>query len=484
MGTNHVDNSARLCHAASTVAMRRDARLRRHDLLVHRLAGHATSSCSSARTRQQPAGDDEVPLPRAPAGPESPSSTPTSSRGCARYWVPSVPESALFGTRFADDWFAVDTGGDLAFLNGVLKVLVEMDWLDQEFVARTTVGFEGVEARAARAEWSVLERESGASRAEISRFARMLAQARNAVLVWSMGLTQHAHGVPTIQALLNVGLARGCVGREKTGLMPIRGHSGVQGGAEVGCAPSLDDAQRRASRRPGGSRCRPSPGLTAVRDDGRRVRRRARRRSGSWAATSSRRCPTRPRSRAPCAAWRTRIHQDIVLTSMMLVPPEGRGRALPGHHALRVARRRDRDVHRAPHHLLPGDRRAPHRLGQAGVGGVRRGGGARAAGSRGPVRLRSSQQIRDEIARTIPLYAGIETLGRPGRPVPVGRHAACSPTAASRRRTARRISRWSSRPSGRARTARSTSPPAAASSSTRWCSTRSTRSPAPRATTC
>jgi anaerobic selenocysteine-containing dehydrogenase len=41
--------------------------------------------------------------------------------GLRRYWVPSVPESAVFGTKLADDWFAVDTGGDLAFLNGVLK---------------------------------------------------------------------------------------------------------------------------------------------------------------------------------------------------------------------------------------------------------------------------------------------------------------------------------------------------------------------------
>ena len=52
-----------------------------------------------------------------------------------------------------------------------------------------------------------------------------------------MGLTQHAHGVDTIRALLNVALARGLVGRPHRGLMPIRGHSGVQGGAEVGCTP-------------------------------------------------------------------------------------------------------------------------------------------------------------------------------------------------------------------------------------------------------
>src|SRR4029079_4669342 len=84
---------------------------------------------------------------------------------------------------------------------------------------------------------------SGAPRAEMERCARLLAQSRRGILVWSMGLTQHAHGVPTIQALINVGLARGWVGRPGTGLMPIRGHSGVQGGAEVGCAPGLAEAE-------------------------------------------------------------------------------------------------------------------------------------------------------------------------------------------------------------------------------------------------
>src|SRR5207237_2412756 len=83
-----------------------------------------------------------------------------------------------------------------------------------------------------------LSRLSGTSVQEMLRFARMIGEAKNAVFVWSMGLTQHRHGSDTIRALLNLGLARGFVGREKCGLMPIRGHSGVQGGAEVGCIPN------------------------------------------------------------------------------------------------------------------------------------------------------------------------------------------------------------------------------------------------------
>jgi predicted molibdopterin-dependent oxidoreductase YjgC len=62
----------------------------------------------------------------------------------------------------------------------------------------------------------------------------MLGEAKRAILVWSMGITQHVCGEDNVRAIVNLALARGFVGREGCGLMPIRGHSGVQGGAEMG----------------------------------------------------------------------------------------------------------------------------------------------------------------------------------------------------------------------------------------------------------
>ncbi len=87
----------------------------------------------------------------------------------------------------------------------------------------------------AEREWSELEAAAGASREEMLEFARMLGEARRGVLVWSMGVTQHGRGEDNVRAIVNLALARGWVGREGCGLMPIRGHSGVQGGAEMGC---------------------------------------------------------------------------------------------------------------------------------------------------------------------------------------------------------------------------------------------------------
>src|SRR5436190_1762176 len=174
MGTNHVDNSARLCHAASTVAMKRTL-------------GYGATTCSYADW----IGTDLIVF----FGSNTPNNQPVTMKylyqarqketrvavvnpyfepGLKRYWVPSVAESAVFGTRFADEWFAVDTGGDLAFLNGVLKALVASeDGIDREFVARSTSGFAEAAAHVAGLSWEALERASGTPRAEMERFARM-----------------------------------------------------------------------------------------------------------------------------------------------------------------------------------------------------------------------------------------------------------------------------------------------------------------------
>ena len=173
-----------------------------------------------------------------------------------------------------------------------------------------------------------------------------------------------------IKALLNVGLARGLPGRRNRGLVPIRGHSGVQGGAEVGCLPERRCGHARPLER--------RLGIPGAADPGGRPRRwsstRARATStcsGWWAATSSRRCPTPTASREALRRPRLRIHQDIVLSSSMLVDCDGDVLLLPAGDPLRIAGRRNRNVHRAAHHLLAGDPRAPDWLGAAGVVGVR-----------------------------------------------------------------------------------------------------------------
>ncbi|NUO82057.1 FdhF/YdeP family oxidoreductase [candidate division KSB1 bacterium] len=238
LGTNNIDNSARICHAPSTVALKQ-------------MLGVSASTCSYSDW----IGTDVLVF----IGSDAPNNQPVTTKymyyakqqgtkiivinpyrepGLARYWVPSVFESALFGTKLADRFFQVHVGGDLAFINGVIKHLIEKDWIDARFIQQHANGFEELRIALAQQSWEMLERASGASTVEMYAFAEMLAHAKSAVFVWSMGITQHRNGVENVKAIINLALARGFVGKEKCGLMAIRGHSGVQGGAEVGAVPN------------------------------------------------------------------------------------------------------------------------------------------------------------------------------------------------------------------------------------------------------
>lgn len=238
LGTNNVDNSARVCHASSTVALKQ-------------ALGVGASTCSyrdwigtdllvffgSNTPNNQPVTVKYL-YHAKKKGARVAVINPYREPGFERYWVPSVLESALFGTKVADDFFHVNIGGDKAFIAGVLKHLIEQGWTDEQFIGSHTTGFEETKAALGALSWELLESEAGANRDEMLRFARMLQESPNAVFVWSMGITQHANGVGTVRAITDLALARGYLGREKSGLMPIRGHSGVQGGAEVGAVPN------------------------------------------------------------------------------------------------------------------------------------------------------------------------------------------------------------------------------------------------------
>jgi molybdopterin-dependent oxidoreductase alpha subunit len=236
-GTNHVDTSARICHAPSTAAL-------------SATVGCAATTCSysdwigsdlvifvgSNIANNQPVATKYLYYAKQ-AGTKIFVVNPYFEPGLDRYWVPSVTKSALFGTRMADDYFQIHIGGDIAFFYGVLKHLMENNWVDREFIAARTVGWEDAEAKARSFSWEDLERSAGQTKAEMYRFAEAFGNARHAIIVWSMGITQHSYGSDNVRSIVNLQLARGNVGRPHTGLMPVRGHSGVQGGAEMGGQP-------------------------------------------------------------------------------------------------------------------------------------------------------------------------------------------------------------------------------------------------------
>lgn len=235
LGTNHVDNAARLCHAPSTVAMKE-------------MLGVAASTCSytdwlgtdvivffgSNPANDQPVATKYLLLAKR-RGTRVVIVNPYLEPGLRRYWVPSDPVSALCGSDLADDWFPVAPGGDVAFLYGTLKALHALGAFDTGFIAAHTEGAADLLGRIGRLDWPELEAGAGLPRASMEEFARLLAAAPRGVLVWSMGITQSTAGADGVRLILNIALARGWLGRDRCGVMPIRGHSSVQGGAEMGC---------------------------------------------------------------------------------------------------------------------------------------------------------------------------------------------------------------------------------------------------------
>jgi molybdopterin-dependent oxidoreductase alpha subunit len=237
LGSNHVDLCARLCHAASVSGLKDTLGIAAPTCSLKDLIGtDLVVILGSHLANNQPVTMKYLCQAKR-RGTRILVVNPMREPGLERYWVPSDLRSALFGTRLMDDFFQVGVGGDVAFLHGVTRHLIERGWIDREFVDRRTTGFAELEALVQRLPWETLERDSGLSRADMLRFAEQYARARTAVFVYSMGLTQHRFGVDNVRALVNLALARGMLGREKCGIMPIRGHSGVQGGGECGVDP-------------------------------------------------------------------------------------------------------------------------------------------------------------------------------------------------------------------------------------------------------
>ncbi len=235
IGTNSIDNAARVCHSPSTFGLKE-------------ALGVAASTCSyvdwigtdlivfigSNVANNQPVTTKYLHQAKK-AGTRVAVVNPFREPGMERYWIPSKAESAVFGTKIADDFFELNIGGDVGFLTGTLKHLIERGWVNEDFVAAHAAGYEELRDEVVAAGWEAIESAAGATKERMLDFARLLGEAKRGILVWSMGVTQHAGGEDGVRAIVNLALARGWIGKPGCGLMPIRGHSGVQGGAEMGC---------------------------------------------------------------------------------------------------------------------------------------------------------------------------------------------------------------------------------------------------------
>jgi molybdopterin-dependent oxidoreductase alpha subunit len=427
LGIASIDSAARVCHAPSTVGLRQTV-------------GVAATTCSyqdvldadlvvlwgTNPANNQPVFMKYLYLARR-AGTRVVVVNPYLEPGLDRYWVPSNVESALFGTRMSDLHVPVRPGGDVALANAVLKRLIARGAVDRAFVDAHTEGFSEVSAALAGQPLPDLLRRAGVDEATLDAFVDELVRAGGAVHVWSMGITQHRDAADGVRGIVNLALAQGGVGRDGVGLMPIRGHSGVQGGAEMGAyATSLpggrpvDAANASALAAQWGFPVPDRPGLTAPEMVDAAAR-------GSldvlWMSGGNfvDVMPDPVAVRAALERVPLRVHQDIVVTSQMLVDgddvvllPVTNRYEQEGGGTETITERRIVFSPEIPRQV--GEARSEWRLFADVANRVR-------PELRPQFSWPSNADLRAEIAVVVPAYAGIEDLASPGDAVqPGGRH--------------------------------------------------------------
>jgi molybdopterin-dependent oxidoreductase alpha subunit len=241
-GTNNINNCSYYCHQASGVGLTSvtgsgTATIELEDLeradLVFVIGGNPASNHprlirTLLRVRRR--GGHVIVV------------NPIVETGLVRFNVPSDIRSLLFGSKIASLYIQPHIGGDLALFSGIAKRLLEIGAQDETFLTAHCQGWPELRAWLQQASWDEIVAKSGVSRDEIDKIVARYAAAKNVVFSWTMGITHHAHGVQNVQAIANLALLRGMVGRPGCGLMPIRGHSNVQGIGSMGVTPKLKDA--------------------------------------------------------------------------------------------------------------------------------------------------------------------------------------------------------------------------------------------------
>ena len=141
--------------------------------------------------------------------------------------------------RTADIHLRPVSGTDVAFLNGMMNVIISEDLHDKDFIAERTEGFEELKAAVEKYTPEYVEEISGIPADDLQEAARMYASADRAMLFYTMGITQHTTGVDNVKSCANLAMLTGNMGKEGTGVNPLRGQSNVQGACDMGALPNV-----------------------------------------------------------------------------------------------------------------------------------------------------------------------------------------------------------------------------------------------------
>ncbi len=239
-GTNNVNNCSYYCHQATGVALGNTIGTGTSTVELADLGGADLIMVVGANpASNHPRFIHQLKACRERGG-EVIVINPAREPGLVRFAVPKSAKSMLSGgTEIASAYLQPRIGSDIALFKGLAKAVVAAGRADREFIEHHTVAADAYLADLDATGWDEIVAATGLGRGAIEDIAARYGRARHAVFAWGMGLTHHLHGVDNIEQLSNLALLRGMVGRRHAGLLPLRGHSNVQGIGTIGVKPVL-----------------------------------------------------------------------------------------------------------------------------------------------------------------------------------------------------------------------------------------------------
>jgi len=174
--------------------------------------------------------------------------------------------------KFSEVFLRMRPGTDIALLNGIAHVIVREGLQNDEFIRDKTDGFDGWKQSLQEFTPERVQQITGVPKEDLIRAARLYGKSRRAGIFYTMGITQHVCGTDNVRAIANLATLTGNIGREFTGVNPLRGQNNVQGASDAACLPNVypgyqrvdDPAVRQKFEEAWGVELSPKPGLTAT----------------------------------------------------------------------------------------------------------------------------------------------------------------------------------------------------------------------------
>lgn len=142
-------------------------------------------------------------------------------------------------TDFAEIWMRLRPGTDITLINGLMHIILEKGWEDRSFIQERTVGFENLREMLREYTPATVSQVTGVPSEQLYQAAEIYATTDRAQIFYTLGITEHTTGTDNVMSLANLAMLTGNVGKENSGVNPLRGQNNVQGACDMGALPNF-----------------------------------------------------------------------------------------------------------------------------------------------------------------------------------------------------------------------------------------------------